>query len=144
MILEASRSSNILKMLWWRISGRLEKAKTLLASMVNGDLSAVNEVGVAPHHIVDGLQKMWLLAADATARAQLTTDAIVDECLFAPGNVVRRAKTDGEIGGCPFRKGSLFILALASARKGGGNRDLVFLNQSWSRLPSRKLGACVS
>jgi hypothetical protein len=55
MILEASRSSKILKMLWWRISGRLEKANTRLASMVNGDLSAVNRIGVALHHIVDGL-----------------------------------------------------------------------------------------
>src|SRR5271170_3708798 len=41
MVLEAAGSSNILKMLVWRISGRLERAKTLLASMVNGDLAGV-------------------------------------------------------------------------------------------------------
>ena len=40
-VLEAASSSNILKMLWWRISGRLKRAKTLLGSMVNGDLAAV-------------------------------------------------------------------------------------------------------
>jgi hypothetical protein len=43
MVLEAVSSSNVLKMLWWRISGSLERAKTLLASMVNGDLTAVKQ-----------------------------------------------------------------------------------------------------
>src|SRR3984885_5966864 len=57
-VLEAAGSSNVLKMLGWRISGRLERAKTLLASMVNGDLAAVNGISVALHHIVDGLHKM--------------------------------------------------------------------------------------
>jgi hypothetical protein len=41
MVLEAASSSNVLKMLGWRISGWLERAKTLLASMVNGDLAGV-------------------------------------------------------------------------------------------------------
>jgi hypothetical protein len=41
MVLEAASSSNLLRMLGWRISGRLERAKTLLASMVNGDLTGV-------------------------------------------------------------------------------------------------------
>src|SRR5580658_7801176 len=40
-VLEAASSSNVLKMLWWRISGRLERAKALLASKVNGDLVGV-------------------------------------------------------------------------------------------------------
>src|SRR5579871_5880453 len=58
MMLEAAGSSNVLKMLGWRISGKLERAKVLLASMVNGDLAAVNGISVALHHIVDGLHKM--------------------------------------------------------------------------------------
>ena len=67
----------------------------------------------------------------------MTTDAVLDECLFAP-TVLRKAKTAGELGGCPFRKGSLFILGLPSASKGAANRDIVFLNQSWSRCPAEK------
>ena len=136
MILEASSSSNVIKMLWWRMSGRLERAKTLLSSMVDGDLSAVNGIGVALHHIVDGFHRMRQLAADKTARAQWTTDAVVDECLFAPGSVVRMAKEDGRMGGCPFKSGSLFVLALGKASKDKAARDLVFLNRSWSRCPA--------
>jgi hypothetical protein len=138
VVLEAASSSNVLKMLVWRISGKLEGAKTLLASMVNEDLAAVNGIGVAFHHIADGLHKMRQLAADPTLRSSMTTDAVVDQCLFAPASVVRQAKMHGEIGGCPFRKGSLFILGLGSASKGAANRDLVFLSQSWSRCPAEK------
>jgi hypothetical protein len=137
-VLEAAGSSNILKMLWWRISGRVERAKTLLASMVNGDLAGVIALIAARQLIVDGLQKMRQLAADPALRSSITTDAAVDECLFAPPTVIRQAETSGEVGGCPFRKGSLFILELGSASKGAANRDLVFLSQSWSRCPAEK------
>src|ERR1700683_1611857 len=138
MVLEAASSSNVLKMLGWRISGRVERAKTLLASMVNGDLAAVNGISVAVHHIVDGLNKMRQLAANPKLRSSMTTGAAVDECLFAPTTVIRQAKASGEVGGCPFRRGSLFILGLGSASKGAANRDLVFLSQSWSRCPAEK------
>src|SRR5271155_5330148 len=138
MVLEAVRSSNVLKMLAWRISVRLERAKTLLSSMVNGDLTAVNAMITARQLIVDGLYKMRQIAADPTLRSSITTDAAVDECLFAPAAVVRQAKTSREVSGCPFRKGSLFILRLGSASKGAANSDLVFLSQSWSRCPAEK------
>jgi hypothetical protein len=81
---------------------------------------------------------MRQLAADPALRFLITTDAAVDECLFAPGAVLRQAKTSGEVGGCPFRRGSLFSLGLGTASKGAANRDLVFLSQSWSRCPAEK------
>ena len=136
-VLEAASSSNVLRMLGWRISGRLERAKTLLASMVNGDLAGVIATIAAPQLIVHGLHKMRQLAADPALRSSITTEAVVDECLFAP-NPVRQAKTSGEVDGCPFRRGSLFILGLGSASVGAANRDLVFLSQSWSRCPAEK------
>jgi hypothetical protein len=138
MVLEAAGSSNVLRMLGWRISGRLERAKTLLASMVNGDLAGVVAMIRGRQLIVDGLHKMRQLAADPALRSSITTDAAVDECLFAPATVIRQAKTSGEVGGCPFRKGSLFILELGTASKGAANRDLLFLGQTWSRCPAEK------
>jgi hypothetical protein len=104
IVLEAASSSNVVKMLGWRLSGKLERAKTLLASMVNGNLAAVNGISVALHHIVDGLHKMRQLAGDPTLRSSMTTAAVVGECLFAPTTVVRQAKTSGEVGGCPLEK----------------------------------------
>jgi hypothetical protein len=136
MVLEAASSSNVLRMLGWRISDRLERAKTLLGSTVNGDLAGVIAMITGRQLIVDGLHKMRQLAADPALRSSITSAA--DECLFAPTTVVRQAKTSGEVGGCPFRRGSLFILSLGSASKGAANRDLVFLGQSWSRCPAEK------
>jgi hypothetical protein len=138
MVLEAASSSNVLKMPAWRISGRLERAKALLASMVNGDLVGVIAMITARQLIVDGLHKMRRLAAGPALRSSISTGTAADECLFAPAAVVRQAKTAGEVSGCPFRKGSLFILELGSASQGAANRDLVFLNQSWSRCPAEK------
>jgi hypothetical protein len=138
VVLEAASSSNVLKMLGWRISGRLGRAKTLLASMVNGDLAGVIALIAARQLIVDGLHTMRQLAADPALRSSITTDAAVDECLFAPPTVLRQAKTSGDVGSCPFKRGSLFILELGSASKGAANRDLVFLSQSWSRCPAEK------
>jgi hypothetical protein len=92
MVLEAASSSSVTKMLGWRISGRLERAKTLLASMVNGDLAGVIALIAARQLIVDGLHKMRQLATDPALRSSITTDAAVDECLFAPTTVVRQAK----------------------------------------------------
>src|SRR3984885_11609519 len=54
-VLEAASSSNVLRMLGWRISGRLERAKRLLASMGNGDLVGVIAMITARQLIVDGL-----------------------------------------------------------------------------------------
>jgi hypothetical protein len=138
IVLEAASSTNVLRTLAWRISGRLARAKTLLASMVNGDLAGVIALIAARQLIVDGLHKMRQLAADPALRSSITTDAAVDKCLFAPTTVVRQAKTSGEVGGCPFKRGSLFILGLGSASKGAANRDLVFQSQSWSRCPAEE------
>ena len=120
----------------WRINGKVERAKALLASMLNGDPAAVNVTITGPRLIIASMNKMRRLAADPALRSSMTTDAVVDECLVPPPVVVRQAKTSGEVGGCPFRKGTLFLLELGSASIGAANRDLVFLSQSWSRCPA--------
>src|SRR4029077_9040332 len=102
IVLEAASSSNVLRMLAWRISGRLERAKTLLASMVNADPVGVLAMSTARQLIVDGLHKMRQLAADPALLFSITTEAAADQCLIAPTNVVRQAKTSGEVSGCHF------------------------------------------
>ena len=79
-----------------------------LASMVNCDLAGVIALIAARQLIADGLHKMRQLAADPAHRSSITMDAAVDECLFAPPTVLHQAKTSGEVGGCPFSKGSLY------------------------------------
>ncbi|MGA7243940.1 MAG: hypothetical protein WBX19_12190 [Terracidiphilus sp.] len=104
MVLKAASSSNVLRMLWWRISGRLERAKTLLASMVNGDLTGVIAMITARQLIVDGLHKMRQLAADPALRSSITTDAAVDECLFTVTNVVARRRPPARSAAVPLEE----------------------------------------
>ena len=137
-VLEASDSSNVLKMLWWRISGKLERAKNLINSMVNGDLVGSVAMITARQFLDDGLHRMRELAADPAIRASITMDAVIEQCLLAPPTTLRQATTSGEVGGCPFKKGALFILGLRTASKGAANRDIVFLSQSWSHCPAEK------
>jgi hypothetical protein len=52
-LVRAPRSSNVPKLVWWSISGKVRRAKRKLASMVNNDLSAVNAIGIAVHNLVN-------------------------------------------------------------------------------------------
>src|SRR5277367_5673894 len=90
LVLEAASTSSVLRMLGWRISGRLQRAKTLLASKMNGDLTGVLAMITARQLIVDGLHKMRQLVADPALRSSLTADAAADQCLLAPDTVLRQ------------------------------------------------------
>jgi hypothetical protein len=49
---------------------------------------------------------------------------------------MRQATSEGKIGGCPFTRQTLFILGLSEARKRADSKDMVFLENSWSRCPA--------
>jgi hypothetical protein len=120
MVLEAASSSNVLKILGWCISGRLERAKMLLASMVNGDLAGVIATIAARQLIVDGLHKMRQLAAGPALRSSIMTDAAVDECLFAPPPLYARRKPPARSAVVPLeeaRSSSLGWEARAEAQR---------------------------
>ena len=97
--------------------------------MVNGDLAGVIATIAAPQLIVHGLHKMRQLAADPALRSSITTDAVLDECLFAK-TLYARQKPPARSAAVPLEKVRFFIIQLETASKGPANRDLVFLNQS--------------
>ena len=136
ILVTAPRSPNWLKMLWWFVSRKVHRAKRLLAGMVNGDLSAVNGIGIASHNIVNSLRKMRLLYSDASVRGAISAEEAVSRCLAAPVSLFRQATSAGELRGCPFSKYSLFIMAIGKASKSEGGRSLVFMNGSWSGCPA--------
>ncbi len=84
------RSRKIFTVLGWFVTGKLARSKRLLAGMVNGDLSAVNAIGIAVHNVVKGLRRMRTLYADAAARSSLSPDAAARQCLFAPVSLYRQ------------------------------------------------------
>jgi hypothetical protein len=136
ILVTAPRSSNWPKMLWWFVTGKLRRAKRLLAGMVNNNLSAVNGIGIASHNLVKSFRHMRLLYSDAQLRPTLSGEAAASQCLFAPISLYRQATTAGESGGCPFSRNSLFVLAIGQAAKRDEDHSLVFMDHTWSRCPA--------
>jgi hypothetical protein len=137
-LVRAPRSSNVPKLIWWNISGKIRRAKRKLASMVNNDLSAVNAVGIAVHNLVNSLRMMRALYSDANRRRTLSPADAANECLVAPASVFRQATFAGELNGNPFSNDSLFILNIGEAAKLEGAKTLVFMSGSWSSCPAEQ------
>jgi hypothetical protein len=136
VLVAAPRSREILKMLWWFVTGKVGRSKRLLAQMVDGDLSAVNAIGIAVHNVVKGLRRMRTLYADSNSRSSLAPAAAASLCLFAPLSLYRQATAPGQLGGCPFPRNSLFVFEIGKASQREGGRPLVFMDGTWSRCPA--------
>jgi hypothetical protein len=136
ILVAAPRSKNLPKVLWWFISGKIGRAKRILARMVDDDLSAVNAIGIAVHNLVKSLRHMRLLYADAGQSPSLSSAAAAEQCLFAPVSVYRQATAAGQLGDCPYPRDALFVLAIGQASQSPEGRSLVFMDDSWSRCPA--------
>jgi hypothetical protein len=136
VLVAAPRSSNLLKLSWWFITGKVRRAKRLLAGMVGDDLSAVNAIGIAVHNLVKSLHHMRSLYADASSRKALSAEAAAGECLRAPVSIYRQSTDRGTLMGHSFPKNSLFVLNIGTASQLSGGRSLVSMEESWSACPA--------
>jgi hypothetical protein len=136
LLRDAPRSIKPFKLAWWWATGRVRKAKALLAEKVGGDMMGVHGTGITVHNIVKGFHQMRTLYATADSGSKAAAETVAAQCLFAPPSVMRQATSEGKIGGCPFTRQTLFILGLSEARKRADSKDMVFLENSWSRCPA--------
>jgi hypothetical protein len=137
-LVRAPRSSNVPLVIWWKISGKVRRAKRKLASMVNNDLSAVNAIGIAVHNLVKSLRQMRALYANMNRRRTLSPADAATQCLVAPASLFRQATMAGELNGNPFSNSSLFILNIGDVAKLEGAGKLVFMRDSWSTCPAEQ------
>jgi len=137
-LVRAPRSSNVFKLIWWSLSGKVGRAKRDLAGMVKNDLSGVNAIGIAVHNLVNSLRRMKTLYSDTNLRMTLSPLDAVNRCLAAPVSVYRQATIAGELKGHQFSSNSLFILNIGVAAKEEGARRLVFMSDSWSSCPAER------
>jgi len=134
----APRSLNPIQLTWWALTGKVDKAKALLAGMVGGDLAAVHAIGVALHNIVSGVNLMRQLYLDPSSRNSLPPETVSSRCLVAPATVLRQPTApDGSIDG-HVQRGTLVMLRLQDANAKTPDSDLVFLTKSWSRCPAER------
>ncbi len=138
ILVKAPRSANLPMLGWWFVTGKVKRAKLILASTVDGDLSAVNAIGIAVHNLGKSLEHMRSLYSELNLRRTLTARGAAESCLRAPMSVYRQATKDGHLGGAHFRENSLFVLNIGSASQVDGGRGLIFMEESWSRCPAAK------
>jgi hypothetical protein len=117
----AIRMKNPVKRLSWKIKGRVRMAKRLLASKVTGDRAAIHATGVAIHNVVAALHTMRALYTDIELRRTL-----------------RQATAPGTVSGCPFKRGTLFVLKLGEAYRGSGDEKVVFQRGGWNQCPAEQ------
>jgi hypothetical protein len=132
----APRSWKMPMILWWFTSGKVKRSRRLLAQMVDGDLSALNAIGIAVHNLVKSVRAMRLLYADRVIRSSLSPEVAARKCVFAPASVYRQATDAGELGGCPFSRNSLFVFEIGKASRQEAGLPLAFMDGTWSRCPA--------
>jgi hypothetical protein len=136
VLVAAPRSSNPAKLFWWLVTGKVRRAKGVLAKMVGDDLSAVNAIGIAVHNLAKSLRQMRSLYADAGLRKSLSAEAAAGQCLRAPASLYRQSTANGTLDGIAFPKNSLFVLEIGTASQLDGGRPLIFMEESWSGCPA--------
>ena len=134
----AIRMKSPLKLFAWKISGRIRRARNVLAGKVGADRAAIHATGVAIHNLVVALHTMQALYRDVGARESLSPEEATHKSLSAPAAVLRQADAAGSVSGCPFRRGTLFIFKLSEAFKRSGDDDVVFQRGSWNQCPAEQ------
>jgi hypothetical protein len=134
----AIRMKNPLKRLSWKITGRIRNARSVLAAKVAGDRAAIHGTGIAVHNLVAALQSMRKLYQDIDLRKSLSPEQATSRSLAAPVGVLRQATAAGSVSGCPFRRGTLFVLKIGEAFKRSGDDGVVFQRDSWNQCPAEK------
>jgi len=137
-LVTAPRSSNVFKLIWWNLSGKIRRAKRQLAGMMRNDLSAVNAIGIAVHNLVKSLRRMRQIYADIKLRKTLCPLEAVDQCLTAPVSIYRQATAAGELNGHQISNGSLFILNIGEAARTEGAGRFIFMRDTWSACPAER------
>jgi hypothetical protein len=135
---KAPRTMNPFLLAWWATTKRVDRAKRLLSEMVRGDLAGVHAVGIALHNIVSGVQVMRQLFGDPSKRTSLSPDAAGRRCLFAPASVLRQPIASVSLVKGELTTRTLVMLKLEAANLNSGDRDIVFLRETWSRCPAEQ------
>ena len=135
---EAPRTMNPVLLCWWAATGRVEKAKRLLAGKVGGNLAALHAIGVAVHNIVSGVTLMRQLYSDPSARTSIVPAEAASRCLVAPSKVLRQPTSSADSAQPSLNTSTLVLLNLRAANEKSPSKDVAFLRNTWSRCPAEQ------
>jgi hypothetical protein len=134
---DAPSSFNPVKRLLWALTGRIAKARALLAEKVNQDPTGLHGTGVAIHNLAEAFMRMRALYADPAARGQRSVAAAVAAAMVAPTQVLRQPTVAGTCPAGPFTENTLVLLQLEKANARMPGYDTAFMAGSWSACPAQ-------
>lgn len=134
---DAPSSFNPVKRIGWALTGRIAKARALLAGKVGNDPTGLHGTGVAIHNLAEAFARMRALYADPVARKQDSVAAAVAASLVAPKQVLRQPTRAGVCPAGTFSANTLVLLQLEKANARTPGYDTAFMAGSWSACPAQ-------
>jgi hypothetical protein len=123
-----------------RRSGRLQRAKDLVAKEADGDVHCIHGTTIGMENVARTVRKLRVAAQDERKKT-LAPDDILRECLAAPPAVLRSC--DYEVKAPflaePLTRQTLVVLLVARAFRASGDLDVAFLRDGWSRCPAHEV-----
>jgi len=134
-----ARPRSLPRDLWWMASGKLRRARELLADRAGRDRHALHGTAIGVHGIVHALERMRDLHAPDAGRS-IDGRTAVARCLHAPRRVLRTVEAPLATPTTPtaLRPGSLVLLELGAAGSRAPDPDIVFMHGHWSFCPAEQ------
>lgn len=130
------RSNNLVRRLWWIVTGDISRAREQLAKAVGNDPSGLHATGVAVHNLVASFEAMRDLLAQPWSACSMTTESAVARCLSAPSAVLRQADAHMITAAAELRRNTIVVCDLNAAHAREPSGDTAFMIESWSRCPA--------
>jgi hypothetical protein len=128
---------DMLRLLWWRLSGRLATSRALLWTLANNDPVVIHSTAIAMHNVVDSLKRMRA-AMRADGPWHTTPAQAAAEALVPPRILFRECVLKTEMKGL-IRPGALVLFRLQRMHKDTESHDLALARQEWSQCPAHQI-----
>jgi hypothetical protein len=121
-----------------RLSGRLARAKSVLANAAGGDPHCIHATSIGMENIARTVREMRR-AAQLPELDNASANRVLARCLRAPAAVLRgcRAPVEAPFLAHPLTRRSLVVFLVARAYARSGDLDVAFLTGGWSACPAR-------
>lgn len=123
-----------------RLSGRLERAKALIADAAGGDPHCIHATSIGMENIARTVREMQR-AAQLPELDGASAERVLARCLRAPPAVLRGCQAQVQVPflAQPLTRRSLVVFLVARAYAASGDLDVAFLAGGWSACPARHL-----
>lgn len=130
----------MLKALWWRLCGRIWRAREEVWRRAHNDRLCIHATAIALHNIVDSLLAMARLYEDPVTRGRISEQSLLGQCLRAPPSLLRRSKERFYSGflGRPIERHSLLVIDMERIHGGSADSDRAFAVGQWNQCPAHR------